>query len=65
MSHSRILIVDDEADIRSSLKMILEYEEMESIEAADGQEALAKVAETAPDAAQVGLSITARSRAPG
>ena len=50
MSHSRILIVDDEADIRSSLKMILEYEEMESIEAADGQEALAKAAETALDA---------------
>ena len=31
MSRPRILIVDDEADIRSSLKMILEYEEMEPI----------------------------------
>ena len=50
MSRPRILIVDDEADIRSSLKMILEYEEMESVEAADGPEALAKAAETAPDA---------------
>jgi len=50
VSRPRILIVDDEADIRSSLKMILEYEEMEPVEAADGNQALALAAESAPDA---------------
>ncbi|MCP3981649.1 MAG: sigma-54-dependent Fis family transcriptional regulator [bacterium] len=46
----RILLADDEADIRSSLRMILEYEGMESIEAATGPEALEKVASDEPDA---------------
>ncbi len=50
MSRPRILIVDDEADIRSSLKMILEYEDMESVEAADGAAGLQLAAERAPDA---------------
>ena len=71
MSRPRILIVDDEADIRSSLKMILEYEEMESIEAADGPEALTRAAEGAPDAVLLdikmqgmdGLEVLAKLRA--
>jgi len=71
VNRPRILIVDDEADIRSSLKMILEYEEMESIEAADGQAALDKAAETAPDAVLLdikmqgmdGLEVLAKLRA--
>ena len=71
MSRPRILIVDDEADIRSSLKMILEYEEMDSIEAADGPQALARAAETSPDAVLLdikmqgmdGLEVLAKLRA--
>jgi len=36
---ARILVVDDEENIRKSLKMILEYEGYSFIEAADGEEA--------------------------
>jgi two-component system nitrogen regulation response regulator NtrX len=44
-----ILVVDDEADIRSSLRMILEYEGMESSEAASGEQALKVLDEVRPD----------------
>jgi DNA-binding NtrC family response regulator len=47
---SRVLVVDDEASIRSSLRMILEYEDWQVDEAASGQEALVKVAERPPEA---------------
>jgi two-component system nitrogen regulation response regulator NtrX len=53
MSSSRkpcILVVDDEQDIRSSLKRILEYEEMTVEEAASGAEALQRVEAVEPDA---------------
>ncbi len=36
----KILVVDDEENIRKSLKMILEYEGWQFLEAADGEEAL-------------------------
>ena len=49
-SKSRILLADDEADIRASVRMILEYEGMEMIEARSGPEALKKVEEDQPDA---------------
>jgi two-component system nitrogen regulation response regulator NtrX len=42
----RILVVDDEENIRKSLKMILEYEGWRFLEAADGEEALDVVEET-------------------
>jgi two-component system nitrogen regulation response regulator NtrX len=45
-----ILIVDDEAAIRDSLHMILEYEGYRVEEAASGSQALSKVADRAPDA---------------
>jgi two-component system nitrogen regulation response regulator NtrX len=45
-----ILVVDDEAAIRDSLHMILEYEGYRVEEAANGSQALNKVAERAPDA---------------
>jgi len=45
-----ILIADDEEDIRSSLRMILEYEGMSLVEAASGPEALEQVASAQPDA---------------
>ena len=49
MPKSRILIIDDEAAIRESLKMTLEYEGYEVIGAATGQEGLALVERDAPD----------------
>ena len=39
----RVLVADDESDIRASLKMILEYEGMRMVEASSGPEALAKI----------------------
>src|SRR6188474_1877104 len=45
----RILVIDDEAAIRDSLKMILEYEEYEFIGAASGPDGIASVKRDAPD----------------
>jgi two-component system nitrogen regulation response regulator NtrX len=45
-----VLVVDDEAAIRDSLRMILEYEGYRVDEASGGPQALAKVAERPPDA---------------
>ena len=45
-----VLVVDDEASIRDSLRMILEYEGYRVDEAAGGPQALAKVADRLPDA---------------
>src|ERR1700712_3436873 len=45
-----VRVVDDEAAIRDSLHMILEYEGYRVDEAASGSQALAKVGERAPDA---------------
>ncbi|NOR15535.1 MAG: response regulator, partial [Candidatus Aminicenantes bacterium] len=42
----KILIVDDEENIRKSLKMIFEYEGYSTLEAADGEEALRVLDET-------------------
>jgi two-component system nitrogen regulation response regulator NtrX len=49
MPKSRILIIDDEAAIRDSLKMTLEYEGYEVIGAATGQEGIVLVEREAPD----------------
>jgi two-component system nitrogen regulation response regulator NtrX len=46
---SRILVIDDEAAIRDSLRMILEYEGYEFLGAATGQEGLAFAARETPD----------------
>jgi len=43
---AKILVVDDEENIRKSLKMILEYEGFSFLEAADGEEALDIIEET-------------------
>ncbi|MEM7482438.1 MAG: sigma-54 dependent transcriptional regulator [Acidobacteriota bacterium] len=45
-----VLIVDDEASIRESLRMILEYEGYRVEEAPGGPQALARVADRLPDA---------------
>src|SRR5215203_5156330 len=46
---SRILVVDDEAEIRKSLRMILEYEGYDVVEASSGGEGLALAEREAPD----------------
>jgi len=43
---AKILVVDDEENIRKSLKMILEYEGYSFLEAADGEEALDRLEES-------------------
>ena len=43
---AKILVVDDEENIRKSLKMILEYEGYHFLEASSGEEALAIIEET-------------------
>jgi two-component system nitrogen regulation response regulator NtrX len=45
-----VLVVDDESDIRSSLRMILEYEGYALSEASTGEEALRRVEGDRPDA---------------
>ena len=44
-----VLVADDESDIRASLRMILEYEGYALVEAASGEEALAKLEGERPD----------------
>jgi two-component system nitrogen regulation response regulator NtrX len=46
---SRVLVIDDEAAIRDSLRMILEYEDYQFVGAASGQEALDMVRRERPD----------------
>ena len=45
----RILVIDDEAAIRDSLKMILEYEDYDFLGASSGPEGAAMVKRDAPD----------------
>ncbi len=49
MPKSRVLVIDDEAAIRDSLRMTLEYEGYEFMGAATGQEGLALAEREAPD----------------
>jgi two-component system nitrogen regulation response regulator NtrX len=49
MPKTRILVIDDEAAIRDSLRMTLEYEGYEFIGAATGQEGLALAERESPD----------------
>src|SRR6478672_2828543 len=46
---SRILVVDDEAEIRRSVRMILEYEGYDVLEAASGPEGVAMAERESPD----------------
>ena len=47
--NARILVVDDEAEIRRSVRMILEYEGYDVLEASSGPEGLAMIERDAPD----------------
>jgi two-component system nitrogen regulation response regulator NtrX len=46
----KILVIDDEADVRKSLRMVLEYEGYECVEAASGPEGLEALRRETPDA---------------
>jgi two-component system nitrogen regulation response regulator NtrX len=50
LTKPRILVIDDEAAIRDSLKMILEYEDYQFMGAASGRDGLAAVQKERPDA---------------
>ena len=45
----RILVVDDEASIRDTLRMILEYEGYDVLQAATGEEGVKLIEREAPD----------------
>src|SRR5437867_12880548 len=45
----RVLVVDDESSIRSSLRMILQHAGYQVLEAASGQEGLDRIASDDPD----------------
>jgi two-component system nitrogen regulation response regulator NtrX len=49
LSRARILVIDDEAAIRDSLRMTLEYDGYEFVGAATGQEGIALAEREAPD----------------
>ena len=49
MSNKRVLIVDDEPDIVESIKFNLELENIECMEAYDGEEAFSKAQKENPD----------------
>jgi len=54
---SRILVIDDEAAIRESLRMILEYEDYQFVGAASGQEGLEIVQRERPDVVLVDIKM--------
>ena len=51
MQKPRVLVIDDETAIRDSLKMILEYEGYECLEAPTGQDGVEQAGREAPDLA--------------
>jgi two-component system nitrogen regulation response regulator NtrX len=52
-----ILVADDEADIRASLRMILEYEGFDLVEAGSGPDAIQKAESLRPDAALLDIKM--------
>ena len=54
---SRVLVIDDEAAIRDSLRMILEYEDYQFVGAASGQEALDLIRRERPDIALLDIKM--------
>jgi len=59
MDQERILLVDDEPDLRSMVRQYLEAEGFAVVEAADGSEALERVRSSSPDLILLDVSIPA------
>ena len=59
MPKARILVVDDEAEIRRSVRMILEYEGYDVQEASSGAEAVALLEREPPDLAFLDIKMGA------
>src|SRR4029079_12116481 len=57
---SRILVIDDEAEIRRSVRMILEYEGYEVLEASSGPEGVALAERETPHLVIVEIKMTGR-----
>jgi two-component system, OmpR family, response regulator MprA len=57
MAGMQILVVDDDDDVRESLRRSLEFEGYDVRTAADGEQALAEIAERAPDAVVLDLQM--------
>lgn len=49
MAKKKILIVDDEPDVRDVIKIVLEAEDYETMEASNGEEGLEKISKRPPD----------------
>lgn len=56
-SHARVLVVDDEADIVSTVKYRLEFNEFEVVTATNGKEGLEKAASEKPDIILLDISM--------
>ena len=52
-----ILIIDDEPGVRDSLRVVLEYEGYDIVEAASGREGLDRMNRTQPDLVFLGIRI--------
>ncbi len=59
-TRSRVLVADDDRTIRRNLVLFLRSEGYEAIEAADGDEALARIKSDAPDAVLLDLKMPGR-----
>ena len=59
-SPGRILVVDDEADIRDALEMVLRYEKYAVATAADGERALEAIEKDPPDAVLLDVKMPGR-----
>ena len=59
----RILVIDDEAEIRRSVRMILEYEGYEVIEASSGPEGVALAERETPDLVFLDIKMPGHGRA--
>ena len=57
----KVLVVDDEAAIRDSLRLILEYDHYECVGASSGPEAVALVAKEAPDVVLLDIKMAGMS----
>jgi len=60
-SRKRILIVDDEQDIRTYLSVLLEDQGYETLQAKDGEEAMQKVQAELPDLITLDVSMPEKS----